>query len=72
LALVREQSEQLEQAMQHLPEHYRQVLRLHTTDGLTFAQTAEKLGSTADAVRKLWRRAVEELAKRLERPDEST
>jgi len=58
--------------MQQLPEHYRHVLRLHTTDGLTFEQTAEKLGSTAEVVRKLWRRAVEELAKRLEPPDEST
>jgi RNA polymerase sigma-70 factor (ECF subfamily) len=72
LASAREQNERLEQAMQQLPEHYRQVLRLHTTDGLTFEQTAEKLGSTAEAVRKLWRRAVEELAKRLEPPDEST
>jgi RNA polymerase sigma-70 factor (ECF subfamily) len=72
LASAREQNERLEQAMQQLPEHYRHVLRLHTTDGLTFEQTAEKLGSTAEAVRKLWRRAVEELAKRLEPPDEST
>jgi RNA polymerase sigma-70 factor (ECF subfamily) len=72
LALVREQNERLEQAMQQLPQHYRQVLRQHTMDGLTFVQIAEKLGSTADAVRKLWGRAVEELAKRLERPDEPT
>jgi RNA polymerase sigma-70 factor (ECF subfamily) len=72
LASAREQNEHLEQAMQQLPEHYRQVLRLHTTESLTFVQIAEKLGSTADAVRKLWGRAVEELAKRMERPDEST
>lgn len=72
LASAREQNEQLEQAMQQVPEHYRQVLRLHNTDGLTFTEIAEKLGSTGDAVRKLWGRAVEELAKRLERPDEST
>jgi RNA polymerase sigma-70 factor (subfamily 1) len=72
LVLVREQNERLEEAMEGLPEHYRQVLRMHTTDGLTFVQIADKLGGTADAVRKFWGRAVEELAKRLEPPDEST
>jgi RNA polymerase sigma-70 factor (ECF subfamily) len=71
-AQARERDERLEKAMQQLPEHYRQVLCLHTTEGLTFAQIADKLGSTADAVRKLWGRAVEELAKLLESPHEST
>jgi len=70
-AQAREQDEQLERAMQQLPEHYRQVLFLHTTDNLTFAQIAEKLGSTTEAVRKLWGRAVEELAKHLDTPHES-
>jgi RNA polymerase sigma-70 factor (ECF subfamily) len=70
-ALAREQDDQLERAMQKLPEHYRQVLRMHTTEDLTFVQVAEKLGSTADAVRKLWGRAVDELAKLLESPHES-
>jgi RNA polymerase sigma-70 factor (ECF subfamily) len=71
-ALARERDEQLEQAMQQLTEHYRQVLVWHTTDGLTFVQIAATLGSTPDAVRKLWVRAVEELARRLETPHEST
>jgi RNA polymerase sigma-70 factor, ECF subfamily len=71
-AFAREQDEQLEQAMQRLPEHYRQVLILHTTKDLTFAQIAEKLSSTADAVRKLWGRAVAELGRLLESPHEST
>jgi RNA polymerase sigma-70 factor (ECF subfamily) len=70
-AQARERDEQLEKAMQQLPEHYRQVLFFHTTEGLTFAQIADKLGSTADAVRKLWGRAVDELAKLLDSPHES-
>jgi RNA polymerase sigma-70 factor (ECF subfamily) len=69
--LLRERDEQMEQAMHQLPEHYRQVLLWHTIDGLTFLQIAEKLGSTADAVRKLWGRAIEKLAQRLETPHES-
>ncbi len=69
-ARAREQDEQLERAMQRLSEHYRQVLRMHTSEGLTFVQIAEKLDSTADAVRKVWGRAVEELAKHLETPHE--
>lgn len=65
-ALAHEQDEQLEQALCKLPVHYRQVLLLHTWDRLTFAQIAAKLGSTEDAVRKLWGRAVEELTKVVE------
>jgi DNA-directed RNA polymerase specialized sigma24 family protein len=45
---------------------------LHTTEGLTFVQIAERMGRTADAVRKLWGRAAEELARLLETPHEST
>jgi RNA polymerase sigma-70 factor (ECF subfamily) len=71
-AIAREWNEQLEQVLHQLPEHYRQVFLWRTMEGLTFVQIAEKLGSTADAVRKLWGRAVEELAKCLETPDEST
>ena len=67
-ALAHEQDEQLECAMRRLPEHYRQVLVLHTSEGLTFAQIAEKMDSTAEAVRKQWGRAVEELTKLLETP----
>jgi RNA polymerase sigma-70 factor, ECF subfamily len=70
-ARAREQDEQLENAMQQLPEHYRQVLCMHTTDGLSFVQIADKLSSTADAVRKLFGRAVEALANHLETPHES-
>jgi RNA polymerase sigma-70 factor, ECF subfamily len=68
---AREQDQQLQRAMQRLSEHYRQILLLHAAEGLTFVQIAEKLGSTADAVRKQWGRAVEELAKQLDAPHES-
>jgi RNA polymerase sigma-70 factor (ECF subfamily) len=71
-ALARERDEQLERALQQLPDQYRQVLQWHSRDKLTFVQIAEKMGRTADAVRKLWGRAIEELAGLLETPHEST
>jgi RNA polymerase sigma-70 factor (ECF subfamily) len=70
-AQAREQDEQLNEAVQQLPEHYRQVLRMYTWDKLTFVQIAEKLGTTADAVRKMFRRAIEELTKLVDTPNES-
>ncbi|HEY7426615.1 MAG TPA: sigma-70 family RNA polymerase sigma factor [Gemmataceae bacterium] len=61
-AQARERSEALEQALRRLPEHYRQVLLLHTWEELTFAQVGERLRCSAEAARKLWGRAAEELA----------
>lgn len=69
--LAGERTNQLEQFLQQLPEHYRQVIQMHGTQHLTFVQIASNLGISADAARKLWGRAVEELAKRMEPPDES-
>lgn len=71
-ALTHERDEQMERALQQLPEHYRQVLVLHTRDGLSFAAIVERLDSTAEAVRKLWGRTLKELADRLEMPHDST
>ena len=70
-AKAHEQDEQLERALRQLPEHYRQVILLHSDEKLTFAEIAAKLGSTADAVRKMWGRAVVQFAKLLEPPHES-
>jgi RNA polymerase sigma-70 factor (ECF subfamily) len=57
-----EQNEHLERAMQRLPKPHRQVFLLHTLEELTFVQIADKLGSTADAVRKRYGRAAVRLA----------
>ncbi len=66
-----EGDERLEKTLLQLPEHYRQVIRMHALDELTFVQIARRLGSTAEAVRKLWKRASEELAKHLHAPANS-
>jgi RNA polymerase sigma-70 factor (ECF subfamily) len=57
-----EHNEHLEQAMRRLPKPHRQVLLLHTLEELTFVQIANKLGSTAEAVRKRYGRAAVKLA----------
>lgn len=68
---VLERDERLEKTLQQLPEHYRRVIWMHAIDELTFVQIARRLGSTAEAVRKLWKRAAEELAKHLNAPTNS-
>ena len=44
-----------------LPAHYREVIILRNLEGLSFDQVALRMGSTADAVRKLWARALDRL-----------
>lgn len=61
-ALARERRATLERALLRLPEHYRQVLLLRTWEELTFAQIGARLCCSAEAARKLWGRAVEELS----------
>ncbi|HZV04855.1 MAG TPA: sigma-70 family RNA polymerase sigma factor [Gemmataceae bacterium] len=64
-AREQERNEALADAMQRLPAHYQQVLHLHTQEGWTFAQVGEPLHCSADAARKLWRRAADELVQLL-------
>jgi RNA polymerase sigma-70 factor (subfamily 1) len=57
-----ERNEALEFSLQRLPEHYRQALCLHTQEGMTFAEVGGRLHCSAEAARKLYGRAAEELA----------
>lgn len=56
-----EQMERLTQAIAHLSEDYRVVLRLRYQEGLTFEEIGVRMGRTATATRLLWRRAVERI-----------
>lgn len=60
-AQAREENEALEQALRRLPDHYRKALLLHTWEEMTFAQIGEHLHCSAEAARKLWGRAAEQL-----------
>jgi RNA polymerase sigma-70 factor (ECF subfamily) len=63
-----EAQDELVRAIDALPEDYRNVIVLHHRDGLDFPELAKRLGSTADAVRKRWQRAIKQLGNRLD-PD---
>jgi RNA polymerase sigma-70 factor (ECF subfamily) len=68
-AVKHEASLQLVQALESLPEHYRQVIVLRHLEGLPFSLVAERMGRTADSVEKLWVRALSRLRDLLgERP----
>lgn len=66
-----EQEEALYSALERLPDDYAQVLRLRYIEGLPFEAVGERMNRSANAVRKLWARAVEKLQEELEAPHES-
>jgi RNA polymerase sigma-70 factor (ECF subfamily) len=60
-AVGAEQEALLAEALEKLPEDYREVILLRHLEGLTFPQIAERLGRTQDSVEKVWLRAVTRL-----------
>lgn len=65
-----EWDDRLECALRRLPERYGRVLRLHGLDEWTFVRIAAEFDSTAEAIRKLWNRAVAQFTKQLGSPQE--
>src|SRR5262249_36055546 len=60
-AIEQEQAQELQRALQRLPEDYRQVITLRYLEGLTFEEIGPRMNRSADAVRKLWSRAMDRL-----------
>jgi RNA polymerase sigma factor (sigma-70 family) len=58
----------LRRAISELPPVTREVFRLHRIEGLTYAEIAERLGITAEAVEGHVADALYELARRVDRP----
>jgi RNA polymerase sigma-70 factor (ECF subfamily) len=54
----REQAMQLANALDKLPDHYREVMILHHLEGLSLPRVAARMGRTVDSVEKLWMRAL--------------
>ncbi len=52
---------QLAEALEDLPEDYRQVIVLRHVDSLPFAEVARLMGRSVDSVEKLWVRALAKL-----------
>lgn len=49
----------IQRALNHLPEHYQEVITMRFADGLTFAEIAEQRGQSLEAVKSLYRRALQ-------------
>lgn len=65
-----EKRERIQEALRRLPVGYRQVILWHHQDGLGWTQIATKLDRSPDAVRMLWKRAIQTLTEVLrEFPD---
>jgi RNA polymerase sigma-70 factor (ECF subfamily) len=64
-AIAQEQDAALRQALEHLPEHYRQVVVWRNFEGLSFGEIGQRLSRSADAVRMIWTRALEQLGQAL-------
>lgn len=60
-AIAWEDREGLERALRCLPRHYEHVLRLRYFEGLSLVEIGAQMGKSADAVRKTWMRALQEL-----------
>jgi RNA polymerase sigma-70 factor (ECF subfamily) len=57
----REQSVLFADALDKLPDDYREVIVLRHLEGLTFAGVSERMGRTVDSVEKIWLRAIAKL-----------
>lgn len=62
----RERAVALADALEGLPEDYREVLRLRNLEHLPFDEVAARMGRSPGAVRMLWTRALEALSRGLE------
>ena len=57
-AARREQAVLLAEALEKLPEDYREVLILHHLEECNFPEVARRMGRTVEGVKKLWARAL--------------
>lgn len=64
-AIRREQSVLVANALQELPEAYREVILLRHWEGLSFPEVAERMSRSVDSVEKLWIRALSRLRKEM-------
>src|SRR5262245_11820203 len=64
-AVANEQVQALHQALERLPEDYRQVVTLRHQQGLPFEEIAAQMNRSANAVQLLWMRAIERLQKEM-------
>lgn len=49
----------IQRALNAIPEHYQEIILMRFSDGLTFAEIAEQRGQSLEAVKSLYRRAIQ-------------
>lgn len=72
IARTKEDDDRLRAALKQLKPKYRQVIEWRNYEGLSLEEIGQRLGKSAEAARKLWARAVDQLGQRLETPDASS
>jgi RNA polymerase sigma-70 factor, ECF subfamily len=60
-----ELAQALEQALARLPEHYRQAVAWRHLEQLSWDEIGRRMGCSADAARKVWTRAIQQLREEL-------
>ena len=65
-AMANEEMLMLRNALNKLPEDYREVIRLRNWQELPFADIGKQIGRSSEAARKLWSRAILQLQRILE------
>ncbi|HML24206.1 MAG TPA: RNA polymerase sigma factor [Aggregatilinea sp.] len=58
----------LQVAFHALPEHYQEVILLRFADGLSFEEIAQERGQSLEAVKSLYRRAIQAIREKLNGP----
>jgi RNA polymerase sigma-70 factor (ECF subfamily) len=64
-ALRSEWVEAVEEALERMPEHYRQAVCLRHQEQLSWEEIGQRMSCTADAARKVWSRAIQQLRREL-------
>jgi len=64
-AVAREQDELVDALIARLSPEHQEVVRLRHAEGLSFVEIGERMNRSADAVRKLWARALDRMQRAL-------
>ncbi len=55
----------LQRAMMKIPEHYQEIISMRFADKLTFAEIAQRRGQSLEAVKSLYRRAIQAIREQI-------
>ena len=62
IAIKQEEARAFSRSVRQLPDHYREVIRLRNREHRTFEEIGTIMNTTAECARKLWHRAMRQLA----------